>query len=240
MRPGAEMSALFYGALTRTRTDQTSGASATSGTPGTGTYLDAVAALVPAEVLAVHAVILALVTTTSDDGNAVITDVPTLRVVFWVLVVLSAALYIVGRKSLKGLDFVRVLIPPAAFVAWTMLQRITAFDAIAPHMAATVRSVTAVLAALVLGVVAAQLGMIADKASPPGEGPAQDPLRQAARSGVVPPDPDGSENVATPQASTVVITPASHIAPDTALLDQSQERRLAGDGSVPQDAGTGS
>ena len=75
------MSALFYGTLTRTRYDQPREASTTTGQPGVGTYLDVVTALVPAEVLAVHAVILSVVTS-SKDGKVEITDVPTLRVVF--------------------------------------------------------------------------------------------------------------------------------------------------------------
>jgi hypothetical protein len=35
--------------------------------------------------------------------------------------------------------------PPAAFVTWTMLQRSTSFDAVAPDMASAPRTVVALL-----------------------------------------------------------------------------------------------
>lgn len=161
---GNAMSSLAYGALTKKRIEQPAGAStAAGGNPGIGTNLDALAALVPAEVLALHAVIVSVVSTTGKDGTQ-IGDVATLRVSFWVLTAMSAGLFIVGRRSLKGWDLLRALIPPAAFVAWTMLQKTTAFDAVDPHLAGTVRTTIALFAAVLLGGLAAQLGNVADQA----------------------------------------------------------------------------
>ena len=59
---------------------------------------------------------------------------------------MSIGFYIIPRwfgGRLDKLDIARVLIPPLAFVGWTMLQRTTAFDAAFPSMMSTQRTVVA-------------------------------------------------------------------------------------------------
>ena len=162
------MSTIAFAALT-TRRDlaarQPQGAALS---PNVKTYVDAVAALIPAEVLTVHAIVLSITTTTSKgstgDATTAITDPAALQIAFWGLLGLSIVLYVVPRFRTRDLpDFGRALIPPAAFVAWTMLQRATAFDAVSPGLANGTRTVVALLLAVVLGVVAAAFASNADK-----------------------------------------------------------------------------
>lgn len=136
-------------------------------------YLEAMAAMVPAEVLSLHALVLTF-TTQTTDGNAVITERDTLKVAFWGLIALSALLYLVARahEEIKRLpagtrwsgfgaaftasDWMRAAIPPLAFVVWTMLERTTAFDA-AFTLSDADRNVAAVFLAVLLGTAATWL-----------------------------------------------------------------------------------
>jgi hypothetical protein len=159
------MSTFAYAALTSRREDATPGTSSTGGQPGVSTYVDAVAALVPAEVLTAHGVILSF-TTETTAGAVHITAPDVLRAVFWVLIGLSCLLYVVTRWTAhkwERLDYLRMLIPPVAFVAWTMLQKATAFDAVDPKMSDPARSATAIIVAIVLGVSASLLAYKADQ-----------------------------------------------------------------------------
>ncbi len=132
------MSTLAYAAITTKREEAPPGTSNLASPPGVNTYVDALAALVPAEVLSLHAVILS-VTTATDNGTTQISAPETLYWSFFGLILLSIVLY-VGPRLVAGkwdkLDYLRVAIPPLAFVGWTMLQRATAFDAIFPDMPA--------------------------------------------------------------------------------------------------------
>jgi hypothetical protein len=143
---------------------------------------------VPAEILIAHATILAFTTETgkavpNPAGSAgaagektpellvVITNTFALQLAFWSLLVLSLVLYIGGRLTVQQpvenapiprwgrLDYVRMLIPPLSFVAWTMIQKGTAFDAVAPPsvLAWQVRGVIAIIGAMVLGALATVL-----------------------------------------------------------------------------------
>src|SRR5947209_1555248 len=103
------MSTIVYAQLTNTREAATSGTSTTTSSPGLKTYIDAFAALVPSEVLTLHAVIIS--TTTKTETNTatagaaspgtITTILPeavgTLNLAFWGLIVLSVALYAVPR-----------------------------------------------------------------------------------------------------------------------------------------------
>jgi len=151
------MSTLAYAAFTNRREEADPGTSSSSNPPGVSTFVDALAALVPAEVLTLHALILSVTTTTAAEVTT-ITDAPTLRWAFVGLILFSIVLYVVPRfKKWVLLDYVRVAIPPLAFVGWTMLQRSTAFDAIAPSFRVAARTVTGFFLAALLGVVAATL-----------------------------------------------------------------------------------
>jgi hypothetical protein len=159
------LSSIAYGALTRKRNAGEKGKSTSEDAPGVKTYIDALAALVPAEVLAVHATIMTFTTSTSDDGSetTTITEPGTLEWVFWVLLAASAALYIFGLKHRPyGYGWLRLLIPPTAFVGWAMLQNPSVFDAIDTSLAQSDRTAIALSGALILGPLAAALGSKAD------------------------------------------------------------------------------
>jgi hypothetical protein len=55
------------------------------------------AALVPAEALSLHAVVLGF-TTKAKKGQTMITDATTLKWAFWALLVLCPALFLAGRS----------------------------------------------------------------------------------------------------------------------------------------------
>jgi len=161
------MSTLAYAALTNRRDASQPGTSTTTSAPGVRAYIDALSALVPAEVLTLHALILPTTTATKIEGGqtrTVITEPQTLKWSFGALILLSVGLYVVPRlRKWDRLDFVRAAVPPAAFVTWTMLQRSTAFDAVAPAMASAPRTVVALFAAVLLGLVAGGLAVKADR-----------------------------------------------------------------------------
>ena len=171
------MSTIAYAQLTNVREASAPGTTTTTGAPGMKTYVDAVAALVPAEVLTLHALVISYATRTvqqpvvnaSGKMETVTTILPdateTLRIAFWVLVVFSALLYIMPRYiggKWDKFDWIRVAIAPLAFFCWTMLQRTTAFDVVFPGIASIPRTVSAFLLAAFLGAVAGGLAMRAD------------------------------------------------------------------------------
>lgn len=157
------MSTLAYAALTTLRDQQPPDTGATTSQPNIRNYIDTVAALIPAEVLTLHAVILSFTTETKagTDGNAVttITEPATLGYAFFGLLILSMVLYLVPRfRERDKYDWFRVFIPPIAFVAWTMLQKSTAFDAVWPGLAEAPRTVAALFVAVGLALLASSLG----------------------------------------------------------------------------------
>lgn len=165
------MSTVVYAATTERREQSPKGKSTDEARPGLGTWVDVLVALVPAEVLALHALVLnwAMKTETGADGNQVttITDPGLLQIAFWVLIGLAAFLYLFKKKRrLVRLDAVRAAIPALAFVGWTMLQQSTAFDAVFPDLADNTRYFIAVVAAIVLAVLADRLAVKADGEDP--------------------------------------------------------------------------
>jgi hypothetical protein len=165
------VSTLAYATLTEKRKTATPGKSRSSESPGVGTWVDALAALVPAEVLAVHGILLATMTTTvqaqNGDPITTITNSATLAFVFYTLVGLAMLLYVGARimaKKWDQLDYARMCIPGLAFVGWTMLQKTTAFDAAWPKVTPATRTAVALIGAVVLGLVASMLAYQADKA----------------------------------------------------------------------------
>ncbi len=187
-----------------------------------GQYVDALAGLIPTEVLTLHALVLSATThivnpkkdtngtdTASasvaqsgnvgsditpaanatqsanggsdtsignmmDDATITLISAPdTLSAAFWGLIALSVLLYLVPRghsawkysttplsgwhwyRAISVVDWVRATIPPLSFVAWTMMQRATAFDAAFPDMSQANRTVFGLfLAVMVLAVAA--------------------------------------------------------------------------------------
>jgi hypothetical protein len=162
------MSTLAYAQLTNKRDAAAPGTSDTV-SPGVQSYVDAVAALVPAEVLTLHALIISYTTETGADHVTKIVDGATLSWSFWALMLLSAAIYFSPRflaRQLDRWDSIRILIPPFAFVAWTMLQRTTAFDAVFPGVLSSQRTVAALFLAVILGGFASALAYKADQKQP--------------------------------------------------------------------------
>jgi hypothetical protein len=181
------MSSVVYGALTAQREAAPEGTSKEEEAPGFGSYVDVVAALVPAEILAANAALLPLMaeTSTDDSGNVITTiqDPANLKLVFWLSIVFSIALYVIGDRtrarvaarkreeeaeagtevavvSWNRWNTVRALIPAGAYVAWTMLQKSTA-----------TRLVIAVFGAIALGAIAKLLSDKADNAPAPEPAP---------------------------------------------------------------------
>jgi hypothetical protein len=172
------MSTLVYASLTSKRDIAPPNTSQNSSLPGVRTYVDALAALVPTEALALHAAVLS-VTTKVKDGTAIVSATGPLGYAFWGLLVVSAALYIVPRvinRTIDKLDLFRVFIPPLAFIGWMMLQRVSAFDAVkvfkdfATADEGAARSVVALLFAVPLGLAAAWLAYKADQKPVPPAG----------------------------------------------------------------------
>jgi hypothetical protein len=167
------MSTLAYAALTTRREESKPGTSTAAAAPGMKTYVDALAALIPAEVLTLHGVILSFTTKTGRDiaGNSTTTvsEQPTLFWSFYGLAFLAAIFYLGPRLGrLNKWDIIRVAIPPLAFVAWTMILRATAFDAVCPNLSQAPRTAIALFVAVLLGLIAAGLGYEADHKQPSG------------------------------------------------------------------------
>jgi hypothetical protein len=178
------MSSLLYGSMSRRRLSSTAplafGEAVNGSIRAVGNetnptkervshWQDALAALVPAEVLALHGVAMTLGTSTTSSGNnaeTAITSPMEMQVVFWGLVVLAFALYLFGAKSYLGQDFLRAGIAAVAFVLWTMLQPSTAFDALRWDPSTLIRTLLALIGAALLGVAASALATKADKTNP--------------------------------------------------------------------------
>jgi hypothetical protein len=107
---------------------------------------------------------------TQGEAVTTITEPGTLVFVFWALIVVAIALYAAGHglKNWARLDYVRMLIPPTAFVLWTMLQRSTAFDAVGSGLTDAPRTAIAVIGAILLGTLATTLSRKADEQPLPG------------------------------------------------------------------------
>jgi hypothetical protein len=181
------MSSVAFGALTTRRESSEIGKSTYEQPPGLNSYVDTLAALVPAEVLAIHALIVSTVTTSNNRGQIRIIDPGTARWAFWLLLGLSAMLFVLGRggvpapaQSGRGRgtvplrqrwewqDWIRLLIPPAAFVGWTMLQPASVWHAVVPNVSGGMRILIAAAGAVALAAVTKALTTHADNRRPPG------------------------------------------------------------------------
>jgi hypothetical protein len=152
------MSTIAYAALTANRE-----AAARAGTrkPSVKTYVDVVAALIPAEVLALHAIAVGYCTEQQPGSEgALITPsgADTLTWVFFVLALLSGLAYTSAfrrnQTATSRLFLWRALVPPLAFVCWTALEPTSAFDAVFPNVAIAPRVIGASIGAVILGCLA--------------------------------------------------------------------------------------
>ena len=117
----------------------------------TNKYVALIAALVPADVLAIHAIVLSLTTTTDDAGTTSITNAGLLGNSFIVLVIVSAALYLLGRglKEFKPKDLILLVIPPLSFAAWAAL---IGTSALTPWVAGVISREALLITATILAV----------------------------------------------------------------------------------------
>lgn len=172
-----ELSSIAYGVLVAKREAAPRRKSTRDVPPGVRVYVDAALALIPAEALFLHAVILSLcsASTSRTTGGTYLTDTDTLKWVFWALPVLTAGLFFAGRwQSLpNGLRSPNIWVtigqgclPPLAFVAWIMLQRVSAFNAVDSSLDGAARDAVALIAASVLAVIASGLSNVVDGLKP--------------------------------------------------------------------------
>lgn len=167
------MSTVAFGALTTRREQSDSDTSKSGQPPGLNSYIDILAALVPAEVLAIHALVITTITKTNPRGQTQITEPATLRWAFWLLIGLSMVLFILGRRPvptprvvrqqsggtasrwqrLEWQDLIRLLIPAAAFVGWTMLEPASVWNAVAPSISGGMRILIPMVGAVFLAAV---------------------------------------------------------------------------------------
>lgn len=81
-----------------------------------------IAALVPSEVLVVYGAVLASAVNKADDGSTTVTNPDLLKWSIPVLAIVSLILYAIARTGSWGRkDAGRIIIPPLAFIAWTLL-----------------------------------------------------------------------------------------------------------------------
>jgi len=163
------VSTVAYANLTNKRDLAPRGTSVAT-SPGIGTYADTLTALVPGEVLGLHAFIMSWATTTSDNITS-ISDAQTLYWAFWGCAVLSMFLFILPRLGCARWDewdIARMFIPPITFTGWTMLQRISAFDVVWPSLGKTPRNAIAAGLAIILAAVTPYLAYKADQKQAPG------------------------------------------------------------------------
>lgn len=100
---GGQMGTVMYAAVTTKRLQSPTGESTKGSAPGLSTYVDAMAGLVPAEVLAAHAVIISYATSSTSKAGHEITRIDNrgaLQVSFYALIVISAGLYL-GTRALS-------------------------------------------------------------------------------------------------------------------------------------------
>jgi hypothetical protein len=162
------MSSLVYGIITAKRTAAPAGQSQSTAAPGIGTYIDTLAALVPAEALALYLVIVIpyATQTTSGRGKSV-TVISDPRLLQWScagLLALCSLLYLVGRQRapFSVSDVLRFFIPPMAFMVWLLPQNAGVWNIWWPGSSIGERTLIAAFAAVLLGIAAGLLGQLAD------------------------------------------------------------------------------
>jgi hypothetical protein len=223
------MSTVAFGALTTRREKSDSGTSKSAQPPGLNSYIDILAALVPAEVLAIHALIIAAATTTNPQGQTRITQPGTLRLAFWLLVGLAVALFVLGRQPaptpgderkqsggsvpfwqhLEWQDLIRGAIAPFAFIGWTMLEPTSVWSVVDKGMSSGTRLLIAIVGAVFLAAVTKALVSHSDKKPSPTQRSAQAARRKAAAAQAKAALDASAQPAAGDQESALVTPPAA-------------------------------
>ena len=163
------MSSLVYGIVTAKRAAAPAGQSQTAAPPAMGTYIDTLAALVPAEALALYAgIVIPYATRTSSVNGSNVTVISNPGLLEWScagLIALSSLLYAVGRKrtQLQPEDILRFFVPPLAFTAWMLVQNPGVWDLWWRGSSIGERAVIAAFAAVLLSLAANALGQQANQ-----------------------------------------------------------------------------
>jgi hypothetical protein len=146
------MSSIAFGALARKRQEAPANKSTDDAPPGLRSYIDTLAALVPAEVLAMHTAVMHSTTKTTKGPHGkdvvTITNPDLLTWAFRAMILASVVFYVAGfqKKRWTRPAFFGAFIPPIAFVLWTMAQNPSAFNAEAPSIPIDTREVIVALA----------------------------------------------------------------------------------------------
>ncbi|MEK6225575.1 MAG: hypothetical protein AABM40_04685 [Chloroflexota bacterium] len=149
------MSVLAYGQIVRrSRAPSTRGLPRAAAQEGESKLVTAVAALVPAEILAAHAFILSKATKLDSEGTTTITNAGALQLSLPGLFVLALIVYLISRgfSDWQVLDFVRLFIPAVSFLVWTALIGTSALSPWLANLAKDGRAVApeAVFAAAII------------------------------------------------------------------------------------------
>ncbi len=132
-------------------------------------WQDALVALIPAEVLAVHAVVMQVGTTTEEDATGksttTINHPADMRLLFGVMAGLAVLVYFAGSRSSTWGDVFRSLLPAAAFAAWAMLMPFSSFDAFTWDPSRELRIGIAAAAAVAIAAAASALAKKAEDSS---------------------------------------------------------------------------
>ena len=177
------LSTVAFAQLTAARQETDPAAPPAEKKPGTSKYVDVLAAIIPAEVIAAHALIVTEATQVKKvdidpdpkkENLQQVTDVtdPTaLKIAFFGLIFASLILYVatkaVSGASWRRFDYLRMSLPPIAFVAWTLLTEPSAFDGFNQgDLSDTTQLTVGVIVAVVLGAVANLCQKRADADSP--------------------------------------------------------------------------
>lgn len=158
------MSTWFFGSLEKSRNDEASG--------DANKFVEILAALVPAEVLAIHALVMAAIS--ELEAAPARTD---LLIVFVGLNALCIALYCFASSDRKPW---RCLIPSFAFTAWAMLQSPSAFDGLGWDLSPIMRLFIPLVIAVVISASIAPPARFRRKQNPPAGAQAQAPESNAS------------------------------------------------------------
>jgi hypothetical protein len=227
------MSSVAFGALSTRRELSDSGKSTSVQPPGVSSYVDILAGLVPAEVLAINSIVVAAITSGAAHGPATPADTNTYRWMFGLLAGLAAVLFVLGRRpapssaqaraqagpaavrweNWEWQDLLRMAVPPAAYACWTMVEPTGVWSAVVPGMSSGLRLLIPLVGFTTLAAVTKALASHADKKPSPAQ------RRAAATPHPAPPSAprlalDLAPRPASAQPVMPAATPAKPLAPE--------------------------
>ncbi|MGP7996162.1 MAG: hypothetical protein ACLPKI_02315 [Streptosporangiaceae bacterium] len=226
------MSTVAFGALSTRRELSDSRTSTSTQPPGVSSYVDVLAGLVPAEVLAINAIVVAATVAQQPGGHVQLAETGTYRWTFWLLLAVAAVLFVLGRRpaptsagaraqarqagrpvvrweNWEWQDLIRIAIPPAAYVCWTMVEPSGVWSAVYPGLSSGMRLLIPLAGSVILAAVTKALASHADKKPSPAQRRAAF-LPRPAPDSAPRPAPDSAPRPAPDSAPR----PAPALAPD--------------------------